>query len=446
MEGCSGFLKEVLIWFPRSFVGIFWISLGCFSNFIIMNKIIFGITSDLFFAVANMVINLKKQGCKGFDEVVVFVADKARINPNELAGLVGLSTSDLKVSVLDGAEVVPEVKDRPDELDRFLKRYSSMTLLKALVPILFKKDKFKDCQNILWMDCDMLPLLSIDSILEFSGDNVVAACLGGPANRSLKEPELLSKLAPTDIKPNGGLVLWNRETSRNIEDPQKFVEEIYGYAIKLANCNNAMIDEFSVLFAIKSLRANFCLLPQIYNQLPENYNPATVIVHSVGGRRKFWDNEIVNLMYSQWENANHDWLMQLMRVGVPYEELPKYNKSKFKVGSRKKHIDAVLWRTFWLTKCSEIKFQHPSVYFYPDVSTNTITFISQIRKGLRFLLSKEKNEFVFSAHVSKPVTPTLSALGVKYEIVEYEQFCRIHFSCSSQEGGELLTKKNVVIY
>ena len=131
--------------------------------------------------------------------------------------------------------------------------------------------------------------------------------------------------------------------------------------------------------------------------------------------------------------------MQLMKVGVPYEELSKYNKSKFKVGSRKKHIDAALWRTFWLTKCSEIKFQHPSVYFYPDVSTNTITFVSRIRSGLRFLLSKEKSEFGFSAYVSKPVTSALSALGLKYEIIEHEQFCRVYFSCA--ECGDLLTKK-----
>lgn len=378
---------------------------------------------------------------KKINNVVIFVSDKGKLNENELAGLVGLSTSEMKISVLDGGGVVPMPQNIPEELSRFLRRYSSLTLLKALIPVLFKTERFKDCENILWMDCDMLPLSSIDSLFNFADDNFVAACLGAPAIKRLKNPDLFPKILPTDIKPNGGLILWNRKTADGIDDPEEFISGVYDYAIKLATSNNDFIDEFSVLFASKILGANFRLLPQIYNQVPDNYNPSTVIVHSVGSRRKFWDNEIVNLMYSQWENANHIWLQQLLKVGVSYEDLPKYNKSKFGIGSRKKHIDGASWRTFWLSKYQEMKFQHPSVYLYPDVSADTIVFISLKKDGLRFLLKKERNSFAFSVIVAKTLLPAWSLLSGKYEITEREQVVDVRLIVSGQEKGEILAQK-----
>lgn len=406
-----------------------------------MNKIVFGITSDHVFAAANVLINLTKHGCKNFNEVVVFVADPYNLNSSELAALLELSTPELKVSVLDSSEIIPKFEDVPEELANFQKRYSSLTLLKAFIPALFLMDKFRNCSNILWMDCDMLPISSIDSILNFADENIVAACLGSLACNVLKSPELFPALSSTDIKPNGGLILWNKMTAKSIEDANQYIKRIQGYAAKLATSNNNYIDELSVLFAIKTLGAKFRLLPQIYNQLPDNYNPSTVIVHSIGGRRKFWNNEIVNLMFSQWEDANYIWLRKLMKVGVSYEDLEKFNKSKFKPGSRKRHIDGASWRTFWLIKCPQIKFQHPSVYFYPDVTTDTITFISLKNKDLKFNLTKESTCFVFHTSLPKEFRVSLDLLREKYEIKECEKVIRIQLTLPSQEKGDILSGK-----
>lgn len=296
------------------------------------NAIVFGVTKDLIFAVANVLIGMRDKKSKIFNTVIIIVEDVNELNRFERDAL-GSIVSSLGMNL-----VFIEIKDLiPESIELnifsgakdFISKYSRMPLAKLFLPIFFGQNKFNLVFNhVLWLDCDICIVDNFDSITNFAKGYGVCACEGRLVRDALQNLSDYPYLTGKEVKPNGGVILYNAEQFQKISI-EEYLSEILKILEKLTKDKNILIEELAITLACAKLNIKMYVLPQIYNYLAVRcYKTNPLICHSVG-KAKFWNDPLLNLMFPQWERSNIAWLNELQRGGgtpLAYSKVQSFYK------------------------------------------------------------------------------------------------------------------------
>lgn len=361
--------------------------------------IVFAITGNYLFSVANVILGIEKNSPSFCDQYIIFTNDKSDFDPIELESLYKCAPKK-KINILEIRSLLPNFEVTSNNFKAFIKRYSIMPFVKLYLPLIFAREDFGQLSRLdflLWLDSDTLVLKDISPILNHG---LVCACSGTRVFPRLARSHNFPFIEPEDIKPNGGVVLYKRDILDTFSRYQiSYFGLINDIVSRLFDLNEMLIDELALLIAFKSLPSAECHLDIISNRY--NFDPRfhlnidPVIVHSAGYKAKFWDNYLVNRLYPQWEENNLRWLQTLLECGLPAKDLPSKNKSIYKVDLTKNILKEYENRKFWAFALSQLQFCHSSIWMAPDIYKDSIRFnLQTCDKGAYYALSKASNSTI----------------------------------------------------
>ena len=315
-----------------------------------------------------------------------------------------------KVKILDSRSIIPEFSNNSSVLEKFLGRYSKMALVKVYMPRLFIDSSLTGTNQydyLLCLDSDTLILDDISRILD---NGLVCGCMGNIAIDKLTNKKLFTCLDGSDVKPNGGVILYKRQfidilTNEGI-DYFSIVDETL---TELISTNQQFIDEFTICISLKKTKQDKCYLTVIgneYNCDPRYFyynNPK--IVHSVGGGSKFWNNPLMNRFFPNWEKNNRYWLFLLSESGLSQNEIQCKNHSIFKSNLISELIKERENRRIWETILRKIQFSYSGIWQSPSLTSKFVQFhINKIHnQKIHFeLVHAGYNQVFIEFHIEDP--------------------------------------------
>lgn len=338
--------------------------------------LVLAVTNDLIFSAANVIIGVNKHSPDLFQDVILFVDCKNKLNRYEVAALNSIIDKEQNLFIYDAEELFPKVNHQDERLKNFICKYSKMPLVKLMIPNLFWDCQYtgtNEYEYILWLDSDICIVEDFSSILKFNG---LSACLGSFAKPLLKKPENFPEISDTDIKPNGGMILFKKQDFEITKlGRNEYNEEIAKIIDKLLSDGALGIEELALTVFAKRKNIHLNIIPSEYNTLPKfskNLNPK--IVHALGKELKFWNNPIINIAYPEWNKNNEKWLQALMYAGVSAGDIVKYNKSKYDSGSLSNLIQRFEWIDYWSALMDRIQFSNQKIYQQTNISSRYVQF------------------------------------------------------------------------
>lgn len=372
--------------------------------------IVFAITNDMLFAVANVIIGLERH-CRITFNYLILVQDKNRLDRRELTALYSLISekeysqqrSKIIVRDVELMELHKSVDLSHKSIRAFVDKWTYMPLVKAFMFKLFD-DEFsrklgleRAPDDLLWLDCDILVLESIEKIFSYGE---ICGTLGSYAKPLLKSSDKFDYIGGSDIKPNGGVILLKKAPFHleNIFDIEK---EVRSLLRDLADTNVLGIEEHLITALCKKKQWHLDILSDEYNYLPGySYSMNPRIVHSLG-KNKFWNNILVNRLYPEWERNNQKWLSSLLRAGVGVDELGKYNHSTNRSNSTRQLLFSQDWQKIWDSVLNNIRFSHSECYQQAVFVGNWCKFYlkrKDITSDCHYEIIKQSKDYLVALH------------------------------------------------
>lgn len=398
--------------------------------------IIFGVTKEYIFAVGNILIGMGLNKVSIFNTVLIVVDNINDINKSEYDAIKKIARRfNFRVLFISLTDLIPSNLDlNSGGLKKFVSVYTAMPLVKLFAPLFLKNNPhIKAVDSILWLDCDICVLKNFDDIVK--GGNV-CACLGSKISGALKFKEHFPYVTGNEIKPNGGVLLYKKEAFEfiNFQDYFKDLEKIL---IQLSEDENILIEEVALTLLLKKWNITIDILCQEYNHgFFRIGKKQPILFHSVG-KKKFWNDLILNVHCPQWERYNIEWLNFLLESGLPPSQIQQFNKSKFTLNSYWLLQDIHDWRVFWSKVFVKMQFSDASVWFDGNSDRSYIQFFvkSINRRSCHFEIQYDKKTktFTVSFHLEKdPLIcskfvedANLLLVGSKYSVIEKEDFFSI---------------------
>ena len=255
--------------------------------------VVFSITNNLMFAVANVIYAIEKYSPNFVDNYFVFLDSYA------------------DASDMERVQVLSDYKTRFRLLDQsqYQKNKENINMPKYSIMCFGIFESFillKQYNNVIFLDPDLLVQADISGILSDSyikmshGRLSIEQALG----RVLPEEQIIHGKKAF----NSGVVVLNSNLLR-LADPEK----IYSDCIKYTNLfwdTLVFPDQAILSFVLYKNQIPIDLLDWKYNSTimgRKNFWDSKII-HSVGGKSKFWNNGITNLMFSEWNRNHQKWL------------------------------------------------------------------------------------------------------------------------------------------
>ena len=255
------------------------------------NCIVFGITSNLAFAVANIIIAIEEFSPNLIDKYIILFDSEDPISNDERNVLTKISENiEFEELYLDN-----KINLSSDLLNRYSKlNFSKFEILRFL-------EQYK---KVLWLDADILIQGDISEIFDYGPLGWRKAVQSFKEYMPVEEWEG-KKIINSYSVPNGGVIL--------------VTEEIGDYY----NIYNECIDIFNKLTELSETipydELTFALLNFKYdlgaNELPAKFNSGTgwknsqdaIIVHSIG-TMKFWNDALRYILFPQWRRFNKKYI------------------------------------------------------------------------------------------------------------------------------------------
>lgn len=343
-----------------------------------MNKsgvLVLAVTNDCLFAAANVIIGIEKYNKGLFKDIVVFVENVNTLDLKEKAALIHLSEQ-TRILVRNADVFLKHIDISNPDIRNFVDKYTVMPFVKLFIPMLFSDNSITGNQNYdfgMWLDSDTCVNASISSLFSFDG---VKCCWGKPAKALLNHPEWFPEINERDIKPNGGMIVFDREFSDKISDSgSQYICKLQKILSLLIKDGVLGIEEFAITLLCKEYEEILNIVPQEYNFHPPFSKGLTPrIAHALGKNYKFWNSELVNSAFPEWNRNNSIWLNALIQSGVKVEDLFKYNHCKVGNDCLIKLIQKNDWSDFWIKTCTELKFSHPALYLDSRTCYNYMRF------------------------------------------------------------------------
>ena len=271
---------------------------------IMKRAIVFGITKDLDFALANMLIGIKKHLKCDIDKFIILndsLSNEQKISFKKIHKNVEF--------VYFSKEYVFErlgFKNQDNnKINRILERYSHFYFCKFEII-----DYLKIYDQVLWLDCDMLVQNDFSTLFDVD-DSIAWVPTRVKFINKIRglENDFVSKFnfSVSDLnnisQPNGGLILLNKNLLTISKLNSNFLYEVFIKLISFTDKHN--LDEISFATLAMLNKVQVKNLHVKYNSYAwKSYASKSIIVHAMG-KFKFWNtNELYN-NYKEWgENSN----------------------------------------------------------------------------------------------------------------------------------------------
>ena len=370
--------------------------------------IVFGITPNLMFAVANVIIGLIENGVTKFKTVYIVTDEIDQLDTYEKNTIREIACrGGVKLEFQSISNFIPNHNFEEIGLKKFISKYSIFPLIKLFLPILLNRSSTNNSLSqydyVLWLDCDVCITGNIDSILNYGA---VCACSGAKIENVLKNYQKYDYLKKGSIKPNGGVVLYKAQAFKNVKLTDYF-DDIWELLKDVSVDGNHLVEELVLTLALAKHGIDIDILGAEYNYLANKiYNAYPKIVHSVG-KAKFWNNPITSLAFPQWRKYNIKWLSELLYQGVKSCDLYKYDHSLINGDGYWELVEANYWKEFWKSFLMDLKFTNENAWVDPDISSSHLKIYSKSieRSHLFFEISFDalSNKFIISAYINKIV-------------------------------------------
>jgi len=254
-------------------------------------------TSNLAFAMANVLIGLDKYSKNFASEVIIF---HKGMNDQDMNCLEKLAPCRfIEYAGHDDINNLPTTDN--------IQKYSIMSF--AIYEIFSLLEEF---ENVLYLDADLLLQKDISGVLDYAP---VAMGSGRLTINEACGKEVIPD-APTLIAKSSGVVIVNDK----IPNYKTLTEECYKKTGEL--WDTLVFPDQAILNLVLHLnKVTINDLPLTYNtgKIHKNLHSAA-IVHTQGGKSKFWNNGVSNIMFPEW-NRNNEYWIEL--GGTPYSG-PRY--------------------------------------------------------------------------------------------------------------------------
>jgi len=377
--------------------------------------LVLAVTNNYLFTAANVILGIDKY-CEGvFKDILIFVEDVNKLDLREKAAIRKL-TDKSRILLRNADSILKYINLKNCKIDYFVEKYSIMPFVKLMIPMLFSDDQLTGCSDYgyaMWLDSDICINGPFEELFEMDG---LKCCMGSYAKPLLNHPNWFPQICDSDIKPNGGMLLYHRDfydkSVKNIKEYFNTLNEEIELLIK----DGALgIEELAITLICKIYNIQLNIVSQEYNFFPRSSRCAfPKIIHSLGKKQKFWNNGLVNIAFPEWTRNNNQWLSLLVDCGVKVSELSKYDHCEVGNDTLGKLIRQDVWSNFWNNIAHYIKFSHTSLYCPTRILDDHFRyyFKSLTNKDAYFEIVSDRVEFNVALVVKKSLE--------RYKDIEFE--------------------------
>lgn len=408
--------------------------------------VITAVSSDTFFAAATLCMRFLELRCEFFKDFIIVVDDKSRLSEKDIEIITSLSTNVNKIIILNGQDILPQINIDNVNFSKFISYYTEMVLVKLFIPRLFGPARpacLQPYDKVLWLDSDTLPLENFDDIV-LKDSLAVSACAGGKLGDVAGEYfwDFNLEMSTEDKQPNGGVILFSKQAFSKLlidEHYDKFYCETMFRCIDFVSKKTwKMIDELSILIALKSLHITLSFIDSTFNYRATWPIRKVKIIHAIGGKSKFWNNPFINLRYREWQMAYNQWVS----LGGGGLNVPPHNNCL--CSSKDIFNDLVIkeqWRNFWGDIFGKIKYSNSHLWISMTIDSDKCRLgfkNPEIAKSSIITIQSKDNQFLLTLSIKKDQigSLTLSKLIIfskrcpHLKIFENSKFALIEFADS----------------
>lgn len=254
-------------------------------------------TSNLAFAMANVLIGVQKHSPDFATTFIIYQQGMSTLDRECLS----------KIATCRFIEYAGHASINKLPTTDNINKYSIMSF--AIFEIF---SLLKEYTNVIYLDADLLIQKDISGIINYG-----PAAMG--SGRLTVNEACGAEVLPNNTKliaKSSGVVIINDQ----LPNHEKLTEACYQHTAAL--WNTLVFPDQAILNLVLHLNnSKINDLPLTYNcgKIHKNLHDAAV-VHTQGGKSKFWNNGVSNIMFPEWNRNNNMWLNL---GGTPYSG-PKY--------------------------------------------------------------------------------------------------------------------------
>lgn len=242
-------------------------------------------TDDLSFAMANVIIGLNKYSPDFVDDVIIYHQNISESDKLCLSKLTSCRFIDYKGH--------PAINDMEESEN--IKKYSMMSF--AIYEIFKHLDEY---EFVIYLDADLLIQKDISDIVQFTP---IAMAQGRLTINEACGRNVISDETVLYAKSSGVVVI-----NDTLKSGDELTESCY---LKTAELWNDLVfpDQAIINYVMYENGITINDLPRSFNagKASKNLHEAK-IVHTQGGKSKFWNNGVTNIMFPEWNRNNDIWL------------------------------------------------------------------------------------------------------------------------------------------
>ena len=258
--------------------------------------ITFGATNNYVFALANVLLGIKKYTVPFWDDIIILHTDITSENQQVIN------------AILPCKFVHVEDDEWCEQLERNLSKETMNMYSLATFFRYYCFDFLKEYRKVIWLDCDLLVQNDISGIADYGEKTGFAACM---ADRMAPVEMCFGKLIPgyqmfVPLVNAGTLVLTDKLPHYEI-----FCDWCKNKTVGLINyldmpdqgILNLLLQEFHIEVETIDV-GKYQRHPDFQKAIPPK---EAFILHSYG-IRKFWNDAIYQKLYPEWQEFNHEYL------------------------------------------------------------------------------------------------------------------------------------------
>ncbi len=250
--------------------------------------LVFGITNNYMFALANTLIGLKKNNSVFWDDIIVYIDEISEQQKNSINKI-------LKVNFLE------------INFDSY-NNLNTKAIQKYSVAAFYRYECFKlldDYETVIWNDVDILIKGDISGLQNYGNESGFAATRTmGNFNIEANFKKLILKYNMFDKLYNSGIMV--------LKDNLKDYKKMFNWCIQKTNeylkilnwpdqgIINLLIQEFNINVDLIDID-KYCCHPSQLDKLKQ-----ASIVHAYGDE-KFWNNSKLRNMFPKWQENELEW-------------------------------------------------------------------------------------------------------------------------------------------
>lgn len=391
------------------------------------NVVVMGVTSDLLFAAANVVIGIEKHSSNLIDKYIVYHLEDDPIKDKDRRAAENISDK------LEFRVFKPMIQEASESYKEIIDKYSLLYFCKFSV-----FDLIREYDNVLWLDADLLIQGDISPIFR-SGPIAWRTSLSARFCDLLNLPGI--NISKEDTKPNGEVIFVNRNEDTigiTMDECWETAKLIKKYSKRLS------LDEMTFGVIVIKHHIKVVQLPREYNLVLHMVSSGEAVIQHAMGSKKFWNNAVMNLIYGEWRSNNLQWIKA---GGTPYEgTIEEIGKSSAEI------YWAFLWLNYWSKVLPSIYDQKRRNIISGDYYKNFVQFyIKDVDHRVHYELVQKNKDYIHTDRQYKDENIVMVCLHIEHEkyitndVVEKIYLLNINAEfCLTRTENKILLEKDVL--